>query len=339
LSSDVAARQERKSVEVGFRHPFFNRLSNECYFQRTPETDEPVMVVEVNKNSMALPFPGIKRELGLDEKSEDGAMLDMIGKSLSFVKALRIGDPIPSELLSGEASWEIEARHREVAQQRVTMQFVNWMTGGQSLITDPEQLAQLANDPHIRKMVTKAFGDAADVLGIGRDNKEQVLQFVATLTNELSYIEALRDQFRRIISMNGKIKVLRNLYSKEKSIFDVADQVARLSHRAVADYEHRFLEVDAQTEEIIAVVRNLHNQIGYIRENRDNLFIRLSAWADLLVEWDEAKPLRGADKPELLRRTYRFLAPRYMHVKEWVLLTGPRNNPQHKPLGGIMHWN
>jgi len=69
------------------------------------------------------------------------------------------------------------------------------------------------------------------------------------------------------------------------------------------------------------VLRNLDSQISYIRDKRDDIHAKLMAWDDVLAEWDSVEVKMSPDKPELLRRAYQFLAPRYMAVKEWVLMS------------------
>jgi hypothetical protein len=112
-----------------------------------------------------------------------------------------------------------------------------------------------------------------------------------------------------------------------------------------------FLEVDAQTGEILSVLRNLSTQVPYIRDKRDDLYIRLIAWDEILAEWEKAQMKPHPDNPALLRRTYQFLAPRFMMVKEWVLMTklkqqeGPQTfshlgagGPKGQKSGQIMRW-
>lgn len=308
---------------ITMEHAFFTKLED-VHFRLAAQDNEPLMVIHFAKNEVALPFLGIKRELGLADDSPDGKMLDLVAKALKYVKGLRIGDPIPKEVLTREASWALSERHMKIAFQRIGVQLVNWMTGGQDLITDPEQLLQLADDPKIKATINQAFGEVAEKLGLGRDHKEEVIVHVKTLAHELAYIEALRDGFRHVEAMERKVQDLRRIYGRERSVLEVADQVARLGERAVAEFKEQFLEVDAQTGEILAVLRNLENQIAYIRDKRDEIHIRLMAWEDILTEWDGVIVKHSPDKPELLRRAYQFLAPRYMMVNEWVLMTKPR---------------
>ena len=305
---------------ITFEHWFFNKLED-VHFQKSDQSGEPVMIVHYAKNPISMTFKGIMKEFKIPEDSHDGQMLEIVAKSLKFFKAMRIGEMVPKEITSREASWDLSQRHIKIAYQRISVQLVNWMTGGQSVITDPEELLQLADDPQTKKTINEAFGEAAEKLGLGRDNKEKVVAYVEQLAHELAYIEALRDRFRKICDMEEKIQTLRRVYGRERSVMEVADQVARLGERAVAEFNDLFLEVDAQTGEILSVLRNLQAQIGYIRDKRDELYSRLMAWDEILGQWAHAQLKVSPENPELLRRTYQFLAPRFMMVKEWVLMS------------------
>ncbi|MDA0664210.1 MAG: hypothetical protein O3B08_15420 [Proteobacteria bacterium] len=76
---------------------------------------------------------------------------------------------------------------------------------------------------------------------------------------------------------------------------------------------------DGQTGEIISVLKNIHSQKEYIRGVRDTLYRRMVAWDDLLRAWDRQSGMISADTPDLMRNTYRFLAPRYMQTDDWLL--------------------
>jgi hypothetical protein len=312
---------------LAFQHWVFGKLED-LHFCKSELNGEAVIVCRFAKNDVSMSFKGFKREFNIDDDSADGLMLDQVAKGLKYVKGLCLGDPLPKELVTREASWSLSARHQRIAYQRVSIQLVNWMTGGQAVITDPDELLQLADDPQTKKMINQAFGEAAVKLGLGIDQKQEVVNHVEQLAHELAYIEALRDRFRRVRGMEEKIQALRRLYGRERSILEVADQVARLGERAVAELNELFLEVDAQTGEILSVLRNLSSQIAYIRDKRDELHIKLMAWDDILALWDATVMKPSPEHSELLRQTYQFLAPRYMRVKEWVLMTQlQRNDP------------
>jgi hypothetical protein len=334
---------------VRFDHAFFRRV-DDIYFRADPASGEPVAVVQLGEETVVLPLDGIKREFHL-AGTPDGDMLTLLAKGLKYVKALRIGDPVPPEITSRKASWEPEPRHRQIAYHRLSMQLLGWLSHDEHIITDPEELLQVAGDPTFRKKVNEAFAEAAEHLGLGRENREQVTHYLSDLAQELAYIEALRDQFKAIKAMEQKIQALRRLYGSERSVLEVADPVARLMERALADFTGQFEQADAQTGEIMAVLKNIDLQKSYIQDTRDQLHVRLMAWEDVLDDWALQAPKKSQNAVDLLHKTYHFLAPRYMPVDEWAMMTklqdvrvvgsggtAKRVDKRAKRLGGTMEW-
>lgn len=305
---------------VGFEHHFFRKIED-LYFRISEQTGEPVAVVKLGSNEVALTFRGLKREFKIVDDSPDGRMLGVVAQGLEYVKGLRPGDPVPRELVTREASWEPQERHFVIAHQRLTLQLVSWLSGDEHVLTNPEELMQVAEDPLTKKKVSEAFSEAAEKLGIGRENREQVIGYIEGLSRELAYIECLRDQVNRVRSMGDKIQGLRKIYGHERSVLEVADPVARLAQHALRRFEETVAQVDAQTGEIMGLLRNLEAHTTYIRDIRDHLHHHLMAWDEILEVWDAVKVKMSPDKPDLLRDVYRFLAPRYMQVNDWVLMT------------------
>ena len=105
-------------------------------------------------------------------------------------------------------------------------------------------------------------------------------------------------------------------------------QVRRLTLAALSQISHRFDELDAQTGEVMAALRNADSQRTFIRSNRDWLYRTQRAWQSLLVEWDVAGIGFDEGILLLLNRSYQFLAPRYMPVTEWTSLSRPTKRKQ-----------
>ncbi|PKU25134.1 hypothetical protein [Telmatospirillum siberiense] len=299
-------------------HVVFSRFA-ECLFYLSAPSEEFVLSVNIGGNQVVLPVAGIIKEFVLGPA--DVEMLELVGQSLRFVRGLRIGDALPKEVLTGEASWEVSQKHQMLARQRVLMQLVNWLMGVETLLTSPEQLMQLANDPTTKKKVNEAFGEAAERLGLGRENREQMLPYVEKLSNELSYVEALREIVESIRAMLGKVEGLRKIYQREKTLLQTLDQVRKLMLVAVAEFDERIIELDAQTGEIIAVLQNLERQVLFIREKRDDLYVRLLAWREVIDEWRRVDVAMSLKMENVIARLYQFLAARYMKTDEWVLMT------------------
>ncbi|MEQ8347455.1 MAG: hypothetical protein RIB84_22915 [Sneathiellaceae bacterium] len=309
-----------KPTRVQFRHKFFNSVKGGL-FRRSTADESPGFAVTLGENEVLLSFPGIRREFAIEEGSADAEMLDLVALALDFVVTVKLGDPLPREILTGEASWEVTDRHRTIASQRVCMQMVTWISGEETLITDPDQLVQLADDPRTRERVNEAFEEAAVALGWGKDRKDDVVKLVEQLANELAYIEAIREEFARVSAMEQKIGGYRKIYVMDMSVLEEISSCERFMAIAVADYGQRLEQIDAQTGEIMALLKNAASGIRYIREGRDDLHRRMMAWQELLVGWESVAVKRGQPVEDLLRKSNRFLAPRFMPRDEWILMT------------------
>jgi len=321
--------------DIGFDHKFFTSFED-LYF-RVTDSGEPVAVLKLANNEAVLSFDGLKREFMLKEDSRDFRMLDRVAEGLQFVRGLRPGDRLPKEVTSREASWEPQDRHRRIAYQRLTMQLVTWLTGNENVISNITELAQVAEDPQVKKNVQLAFTEAAEELGLGRERRDEVVQYIETLAHELAYIEALRDTFAEVERIDEKLQALRRIYGADRSMIETVDQVARLSRRAIKLFSDYFDQIDAQTGEILSMLKNIDNQIGYIRQVRDALHCRLLPWEDFIQIWKTVFVTRSDENTNKIRDIYQFLAPRYMQFNDWVLVTR-RGALKAKPIGGQMRW-
>ena len=266
-------------------------------------------------------------------------MLAQVAEGLQFVRGLRPGENLPKEILTREASWEPTDRHRRIAHQRLTMQLVTWLTGNEHIFTSVEELAQVAEDPQVKKNVSRAIAEAAEEIGIGRERREDVIHYIEMLAKELANIEAERDVYAEIKKIDEKLQGLRRLYSADRSMIETTDQVARLSQRALKVFQDYFDQIDAQTGEILAMLKNIDNQVDYIRSVRDELHRRLMPWEDIIPIWKTVFVVRSDENINRIRDIYQFLAPRFMQVNDWVLMTKRGfETAKKKPLGGVLRW-
>ena len=235
-------------------------------------------------------------------------------------------------MLSGQASWEPDELHLQIANARLQWQLVAWLnsgTGGDSPNLDADALLQVADDPARRQQVQEAFTKAAEALGL--PSREAVIELVEELAQELAYIEALRDRLlRRVTAMADKLNRMAQTYRGDASHLETLTQVRRLTGAALKQIGHRFEELDAQTGEVMAALRNADSQRTFIRSNRDWLYRTQRAWQSLLAEWDVAGIGFDEGILQLLNRSYQFLAPRYMPVTEWASLSRPAKRKQDK---------
>jgi len=308
-------------THIAFDHAFFHTIENTS-FRTREDTHEPVMITVLDEHEVSLKFSGIKTELSLEDGSAyaaDAKMLDIVAEGLKYVRELRIGDKVPSEMTSGRASWAVTDEHRAIAHNRVTMQLVSWMSGEEMLLTDPDQLAQVVDDPKTKEKISQAFTAAAKALGIEEERREDVLALIANLANELSYIEALRDEFHEILRIRQTVQGLEKAYKHEHSVLDTITPLTRLLRIVIEGFVDSFEQLDAQTGEILAALTNIAQVSRFIRQNRDDLHRRLWAWESLIEDWQGVAAHRSTKAERLLDELYHFLAQRYLPRDEWEL--------------------
>ena len=127
----------------------FSRLGDPL-FRRAESDNTPVMVVQLGEREAALPLRSLQREFGIPDDSEDGRMLATIAASLDFVAGLRLGDPLPAEVLTGAASWDPSSAHFQIAYAKLRLQLVAWLRpdgGEHPLPLEPQALLAAADDP------------------------------------------------------------------------------------------------------------------------------------------------------------------------------------------------
>jgi len=299
-------------------HPVFTRFGAPI-FQRAETDGEPVMLVALGEKQAALPLRSLQREFSLGPETADGRMLALIAEALDFVTFLRPGDPLPAEILSGDASWEPEDIHLQIALARIRLALLAWLGGVAEARSDaePEVLLAMAEDPGFRQRIQAAFTDAARALDL--EGPDAVVAAIATLGQELAYIEALRARLwvpvRRVAR---EIQALGQRWRGDTSHGETLAQVGRLIGKALGQIRECFAQLDAQCADILAALGNDAEQQRFVRTNRDWLYRSLRGWQPILDAWEGAVEIDDRARWALIERTYRFLAPRFMSVKEWL---------------------
>ena len=158
---------------------------------------------------------------------------------------------------------------------------------------------------------------------------------------ELSYVEALRDRFIQLQGLFKKLSMLQQTHSDQHNIVELVNPVLRLMKKPVTDFQSNFDLIDAQTGEILTILSKLDVQREYVRNVRNELYVRLEAWQEIVDKWRGVDPLYPQDFNigNGLRDLYRFLAQRYMEVDEWVLMTSSKGvGNGDLRYGGVMTW-
>jgi len=310
-------RTAQMPTHFAFDHAVFT--VKEASFVVSPATGEPVYNVPLGDVRASLALDTLMASFGIVKNSTDGQLLDIIKKSLKFVKEIRPGDSIPSEILDGTASWKVEPHHREIARARISLQLVSWMAGKQVDRTDAAELETMARNPEIKKKVNEALDVMAEKLGLAGDARKDVVSRFEDLAREMAYIEALRERFSKIQLLFANINQLAGLYKRERSVMEELTRVRALMKMPVDRIAALFDEFDANTCEILNTMKKFAAQLRYIRQTRDTLHERFMLWDDLLEQWSGVTLERTAQLDRLIRVTYQFVARHFPQGNDWSI--------------------
>ncbi|MGE3334656.1 MAG: hypothetical protein AB7I36_13500 [Rhodospirillaceae bacterium] len=271
----------------------------------------PTFRVEMGDLEGLIEIGVLKKEFGITPDSADGKLIDLAVAGLRYVLDIKPGDSIPSELLSGAASWAVSPKHKKIAEQRLQVQLLSWVSGKELLLTDPNEIAMFLQQLENREKLRNAFRDAAVALGHQRENTEPVMVQLELLARELCYIEALRDRYSLIPKITEKLTALAGSYGNDRNGKMELNRILALLRTGIAEYSAIFAEVDAQTSEIISALKSIDRQARYIREKRDALHFLVMQWDPVVKDLGKWPARRNPEADKLLSALYRFLAPRY----------------------------
>lgn len=324
-----AAAQDRCVLQ----HPVFLRCG-EAVFRPAEGDGTPVMVIPMGGGIAVVSLTSLQAEFGIDPASPDGQMLLLIAKALDFVSELRPGDPLPMEVLGSGTSWQPSAAHQRIAEERLRLQLgatssqaPDGGAGGTAsvpgpawVLADPQAVLAAASEPDAIIRLQAASKQAAAVLGL--PNAAAVARLLAAAAHELGFIEALRDRLlRRVGVVLARTEALVATLGRNLGALELLSRVRRLAGIAHERMRARFTEVESSTAQVLDLLRDLDTTRLTIRLHRDWLYSSLRGWEGILLAWETAAAGWSQETWALLRRTYRFLAPRFMPVQEWQLAT------------------
>ncbi len=307
------------NTRFAFEHKVFSVEG--CYFSANSRGENPKFLMLMGEEMASIALGSLRQEFGIAADSSDGQLLDIVAKSLKYVQEIRPNDLIPQELLDGSASWSVEDRHRLAAHARIKIQLASLLSGREDQVIELDEIEQLVDDPDIKRRIQESFGFVAEKLGLGLDKKQEVVNKIEQLGHELSFIEGLRERFTAITDIPPKIENLSRFYGNQTTTWEELSRVKVLLREAIEDIETVFDIVDAQTCEIMTVLRGFDIHVEYIREARNDLHRRFMDWDDVIDPWKtEAGRERSDEVEQLIRQSYRLLAQRFPQTQEWALV-------------------
>lgn len=264
---------------VELSHAAFRSLQPVLF--RRAEDGNPVMVVSLGAEAAMLPLRALRREFAIADESADGRMLSLIEQALDYVAGIKPGDKLPAEVLGdGGVSFEPSREHQRRAALRVQAAL------GEGLAGD---------------------GGAGD--GVSA-------RAVAVAIEEFALVESLRSTLiERVSGFRNRAESLARAHRGESQRALAAAQVARLARVADGRLGDRLQALDQV--DAAALLRTPPTVLPAMQAGRDVLHRNRLAWTPTLDAWDRLPGGAGTADWNLVDRTYRFLAPRYMSTTEW----------------------
>lgn len=320
-------------------HALFNRLGD-ITFRRAETDGTPMMIVPFGEREAGIPLRSLQYAFAISDDSADGRMLGLIAESLDYITCLRIGDRLPDEVVTGGASWRPAGRHRAIASNRIRLQLLAWLDPAAA--RDASQAGDFAErvdaDPAFRAKVQAALREAATALEL--PDSDAVVALIARLSEEMAFIEALRERLlARVLELFTRLTAIgRGFNRQDAKRREVLTQVQRLMLTATSQFRARFDDIDAQTGEVLATLRNADSQIAFIRSNRDAIYRSLRAWEPLLTRWANTPPGDANAVWPAIDETYQFLARRHLPVSEWPNFNSLRQGGTPRKPASAMSW-
>lgn len=321
----------------------FSKLGDVAF--RLAEADAtPVLVIPMGDITAALPLASLQQEAGIKDDSPDGIMLALVARALDFVGELRLGDPFPLEVLGGDASWEPSPAHRDLARVRITLQLTtrfaddsapdNPAASAAWVSAERQPVLAAARMPGMTLRVHAATIKLAARMGL--PDVAAATELLDAAVHEMGFIEALRASLLgRVARLHERLETLLQNAINKQSRLELIKRVRRLAGIGFDRICARFEALNEQTADLLALLQNIATRRPVIHRHRDWLHCSLRAWEGILTAWDSASAAWSGSTLPLLGRTYRFLAPRFMPMQEWIL-TGRASSPDEATQTGMV---
>ena len=304
-----------ETVVFEFKHRLFS--IDGCVFRKTPDGAQIALYIPMGDVQAAMQMSQIAEEFEIDPESDDSKLMALAGQGLQYVRQIYPGDSIPREVLTGKAPWMVDPKFIELATAWVSMLAITWKTGEDiSKIPRKDMVTRVATDESKALMET-IHTDIAAAIEPDDPKPEHIKELLEKLSQELSYVEALREKFADIRRMQGKIKGLYTTYQSEKAVAESIMRTNSLIEAPIKDMFEKFAEFDTYMCDIISILRRFDAQVNFIRGERDAFRQIHMLWEPLLERWDKFSGGRGDIAEGLARDTYRFAAQHFVRTVDW----------------------
>ena len=309
-------QSQGQSLDANTHFVFENKVFQVegCYFSMTEGAREVILNIPMGDITGSLKLASLCAEFGIEKGSNDDILLNLVKRGIPYVRQIRPNDVIPSEVLDGSASWQIDNRHASLAMTRLSMRLVNWLTGSDMDTMDPVAVLAIAEDKEMAERVNQGLEKAANII---KKKKEEVIVRFENLAKELAYIEALRDYYLGIYQLFGRLKQFQAIYSDDANLVQEIERMRQLMKPPVGKVRDTFERIDLATMEVLPLIKSYEAKITLIRTTRDELHLETTIWQDLMLIWEGVPDYRSDEAKIALQNTYKFLAKNFTVSHSW----------------------
>lgn len=292
---------------------FDNKMFNVpgAVFAMSKDTKEPAFYFPMGANMGCVPLNVLRREFNLQQFPGDAKLVSLVEQSLKYVKEIRPNDSIPKEILDGSASWRVSETNRMVAEAKLYARLVSWITGRPIPLDDIGALLRLIEQGNIEEQARAAAVRIADDLEITANQQTEVMGRVKNIARETAYIEALKEFFETMLSIQKKIDEFVKLHKRDSFVVEELLRMQMLIKAPINDVHTAFKSLDMRMTDIITLLREPRSTVEFIRHIRDGVHRRLLEWDDMIKAWTPIQVVRKDQHIKLFKETYRFLAQNY----------------------------
>jgi hypothetical protein len=156
----------------------------------------------------------------------------------------------------------------------------------------------------------------ADELG-GIMDADTVLIRFDDLIRELAYIEALQERCGDILGIVPKINQLARVYRSDRAIVDELSRIRTLMLKPIELYDNIFARLGASQKDATDTIAHFHEQIEFIREQRDDVHQSMMMWDGILAKWKTLELTRCTETETRITELYRFIARHFLTSAAW----------------------
>ncbi len=294
-----------------FEHPAL-RLEG-AFFTLQPGSLEPVMRVRLGGSSGTVPLRQVAATFDIKPDSPDGLLLRKVEVALRHVPAIRHGDRIPSEVVTGQASWAIEDRHKEMAALRIVGPL--FRTIGRADLGALEGTSDTAEA--VRRQVRDVAEEIARRIGLEPSRRQEVVDRADLLVGEMAFIEALRGYYKPVFDMSRKLREIAKAHARDRGFADQLTSAQNLLKTPVQKLQKVLDDADALVADPVKALREVEATVKKLRRLRDALHFETMRWGDLPPRWATLRTDRDEAAGEALSLS-RFLSTNFYSVKSWA---------------------